>query len=343
MRHHARTIAIAACVALTGSVAQAAPNRRDGSISKISKKAKHRAKVAPPVEEPIEIDEDVDDEAPSRARPRHAAIERDSDTDRVAFVDDIDTEDEDDEDDSVEVLDVPVKVRKRHRRRSATTPSDWNVAIGPYLWMASVDANVSSGSSSVGAGVDFFAMKRHARYGAMVAAEARHGRFSMSADLLYGVVGLEGAKDVGPLMVTLDGTASSLLVDGGAGYRVTGGDHSVLSIEARGGVRYQRTSVTAAVSVGGGEVGGTTQVQAGADALAGARILFRPSPRFSVSGKADVGVVGSSNLTWSVESDASVRIGSRVLLSIGYRKLTIDRANIAITMHGPRATLQLLF
>jgi hypothetical protein len=236
-------------------------------------------------------------------------------------------------------IDVPVKVRKVATKRA----SDWHLAIGPYLWASSVDANVSLGGASVSSGVDFAQITHHARYGAELLAELRYRRFSIATDFMYGVVDLDGDKTVGPLMVNIHGTASSLLFDGTAGYMITGGDHSLLSIEGRAGVRYQRTSVDAAVGISGSDVASTEKVMAGADAIAGGRVLVRPFNRFYFSSTFDIGVVGSSSLTWSVAADASARLTSRLLLSVGWRTLTLEGAAVSMVMHGPRAAIQLTF
>lgn len=307
MRHLARYLALAACLALTASVAHAAPRRH----GKVSKKAKPRVEV-----ETISIE--VEDE------------------DRYARDDD---DDDYDDDDRADRLQARVKVR----RGAAARAKDWHVAIGPYLWASSVEADVSIGGASVSSGVDFMEMQRHTRYGVEALVEARYRRFAITGDLTYGVIDLKGDTEVGPLMVGLNGTASSLLVDGAVGYMVTGDDHALLSLEARGGVRYQRTKVSGAVGIGGSDVASTTQVVAGSDALAGARVFVRPSRRFYVSSTLDVGVFGSSTLTWSAAADASVRVSSHVLLSLGWRTLTMNGANVSMVMHGPRAAVQLLF
>jgi hypothetical protein len=274
MRHH---LAIAACLALTASVAVAAPARHHHH--------KRHHKVA--------IEEEPASELEAAIRPLRA--------------------------------------------------SDWHIAVGPYLWASSVDANVSLGSANVAQGVDFLQTVQHAKYGAELVADVRYARFSLAGDLMYGVVGLEGGNSVGPVMVTVNGEASSLLVDGFAGYELLGDDRSPVAFEARGGVRYQSTAVTAAVDVGGTPVAQPAIVDAGRDALAGGRVFVRPTERVTITGTADVGVYGTSSMTWSAAADASVRLGSHVLVSLGYRTLTIDRPHMSMVMHGPRAALQLLF
>ncbi|HWU87704.1 MAG TPA: hypothetical protein VN253_10540 [Kofleriaceae bacterium] len=364
MRHH---LALVACLAFTGSLAHAAPGRHAGRHGKVGKKAKHKAKVVPPAEQPDASDEersdddnndtaDADDESEAprrtkrskhkRARIVHAREEAESDSGRVAFGgeatnDDVVVDNQDAvDDDRAKVLDPPVRLRKSAEK---ARPNSWHVAIGPYLWASSVDANVSLGPASVSSGVDFFEVQRHARYGAEVLAEARYGRFSIYGDVMYGVVAVDGAKEVGPLMVTLNGTASSLLADGTAGYLLAGGDQSLLSLEALAGVRYQRTVIAGSVNVAGVDVSPPAQVDAAADALAGAHVVVRPFRRFSFSGTFDLGVFGASTSTWSASADASARVSKHVLLSLGWRTLTTERPNVSIVMHGPRAAVQLMF
>jgi hypothetical protein len=311
---------------------------------KHGKKAKHAA----PVDEDDAGADDVvvadDDDAPRPERRKHDRVKppkrdreaSDSDSDRVAFRGD-DTEAVADHDD--DVVDAPLV-------REAAEPAHakkWQVAIGPYLWASSVDANVSLGPASVSSGVDFLEITRHARYGAEILATARCGRFAIYGDGLYGVVGLDAARTVGPLMVTLAGTASSLLVDGNAGYTLVGDPSSVLSLEARGGVRYQRTEIGAAVNVAGAQVAQPRYVNGTADALAGGQVTVRPWRRLALSGTFDVGVFGSSSSTWSATGDASVRATNHVSLSLGYRTLTLESPNVSLTMHGPRAAVQLVF
>ncbi len=165
----------------------------------------------------------------------------------------------------------------------------------------------------------------------------------MTADFMYGVVGLSGGTDIGPVMVTLGGTASRLLVDGFAGYTIVGDEHSVLAIEARGGVRYQRTDVEASVDVGGSTVTPPQILDTGRDVLVGARVFVRPSGRFLLSSTIDTGVLGTSTSTWSAAADAGSRIGSHVMMSLGWRSLTMEGSHVSMVMQGPRAAVQALF
>lgn len=229
------------------------------------------------------------------------------------------------------------------RHRAPRRANDWRVAVGPYLWASSVDADVSVGAASLGAGVDFVQTVKHARYGAEILGEIGYGRFSLSGDLMYGVVGIDGGTALGPVMLTVNGEVSSVMLEGAAGYLVAGDEHSMLALEGRAGVRYQRTSIQASVGVAGAEAGPPESIDAGRDVLAGARLFFRPASWFYVTGVGDLGMFGTSTNTWSFTADANLKLASHVLISLGYRTLTIDRSNLSLVMHGPRAAVQLVF
>jgi len=142
-------------------------------------------------------------------------------------------------------------------------------------------------------------------------------------------------------MVGLDGKAGSVNIDGFGGYEVA--RYKMVSVEARPGLRYQRTSLHGTVEVAGATVKPPTSVSASLDALAGARVFVQPLAWLSFAGAADVGLVGDSASTWSASLDATVRIKAHVLLSLGWRTLTQESTSVQMVMHGPRAAVQLLF
>lgn len=229
-------------------------------------------------------------------------------------------------------------------RPAHTTGPGWQVAVGPYLWVSAVDANVAlGGATHVGSGGGFGGIARHARYGAEILAEVRHGKLVMSGDLMYGAIALTGGADLGPVMATVTGNASSLLVDGALGYAVVGDEHALFSLEARGGVRYQRTALSGGVGIDSVSAQLVDTVVDGSDAIVGARGFVRPADWFFLSSAFDVGLFGASSSTWSASADASLRVTSYLLISLGYRTLTMNRAPVDLTLHGPRAAVQLVF
>jgi hypothetical protein len=377
MRH---LLAIVACLAVTGSAVDAAP--RHARHAKVAKKAKakvtHRKKAAPPAkqhvaikdDDDIEIDEDAIeiDETPAAAkiaktdtatksyksRKADKADETDDsdeadeadDADDAADADDADEADdaddevaaESDEDESEEIDEAPALTKHASLRRA----KKWNVAIGPYLWASSVDAKVLLGSESIGAGVDFFQITKHAKYGIPVLLEARYGRFTVLGDMMYGVIGVNGMKELGPVNVQLDGTIKSLQFDGFGGVTALGNSESKVALEARGGVRYQRTVIAGSLGTAEMPAAPIGMVTASTDWLVGARAFVRPWRRVFFTGQADIGVAGTSARTWSAAADASVRL-PYALISVGYRTMTTDNPYVSVVMHGPRIAIQASF
>nr|HEX4312878.1 hypothetical protein [Kofleriaceae bacterium] len=219
---------------------------------------------------------------------------------------------------------------------------DWHVAIGPYLWASSVDAKVNVGGSNISSGIGFAQLEKHAKFGVPLLLDAGYKRFALTVDMQYGVIGIDGSQPVGPLMVSLNGAAADLSADALAGYRVVGDRDSLLQVEARGGIRYERTQVAATLGVQGMTVTGASLTDVSAEAVAGGRVFVRPWRHVYFSGQADIGLVGTSS-TWSAETDAMLSIGSHVLLSLGYRTLNSSGGAVDLTEHGPRGALQVQF
>jgi hypothetical protein len=228
-------------------------------------------------------------------------------------------------------------------RERAPVDHGWQVSLGPYIWASSVDANVQLGPASAGVDIGFIPLVQHTRYGIEALAEVRHGRFAISGDVMYGATAVNGSTDVAGLMVTLDGNASSLLVDGAASYDVVGDEDAMFSLEARAGLRYQRTAVDGAVTLAGVSISSPESVDDGADAIVGTRATLRPTRWLALSGMFDIGVAGVSDRTWSATGDASLRVSSHVLVSAGWRTLTLERSRVSLQLQGPRAAVQLVF
>lgn len=320
MRAPTRGLVVALGLVLGGSAAQAATSQNASR----HKKAKRPVEAAPAAPAEDSAHADASTAAPTEAK--QVALET-ADTP-------VDSDDRDAAKDAAKLV------------KSAPAPADrgWQVAIGPYLWASSVNANVSLGGSvSAAADIGFIPLVQHARYGAEILGEIRHGRFALYGDLMYGSEAVSGSTSVASLMVTLSGNASSLLVDGAAGYQLIGDEDAVFSLEARAGIRYQRTEVNGQLAIEGFTLQSPDAVDDGSDAIAGTRVVLRPARWVFFSGVLDVGVFGSSDRTWSASADASLRVSSHFLVSAGWRTLTMDRTQVSLSMQGPRAAVQLVF
>jgi hypothetical protein len=142
---------------------------------------------------------------------------------------------------------------------------------------------------------------------------------------------------------SMTGNAGTLLLDSAVSYELIGPDAALFSLEARSGVRYQRTTVRGELGVAGFTLQTPELVDDGADVVLGARAVLRPTHWSLLAGAFDIGVAGASDSTWSTTLDASLRVSSRVSLTAGWRSLTVHRSSVNIQLSGPRVALQLLF
>jgi hypothetical protein len=227
--------------------------------------------------------------------------------------------------------------------RPATAPSGWSFAIGPYVWASAVQLDVSFGPLMTGTEIGFVTLARHGRYGADAQMEARHGRFAITGDILYGAADISGSTEIASVMTSISGNAVTLLVDSAVSYAVLGSDAGPYALEARSGVRYQRNAIQGEVGVAGFTVQTPEIVDSGTDVVLGARGAMRPTPWLQLAGAFDVGVVGASDSTWSATLDASLRVASWAQVSAGWRTLSMRRTSVNIQLSGPRVALQLLF
>jgi hypothetical protein len=226
-------------------------------------------------------------------------------------------------------------------RRPSPSPG-WTFAIGPYVWASSVQASVALGALTAGVDIGFLSIVRHTRYGAEALMEARHGRLGISADVTYGAAAIDGSTEIASVMATFTGQAGSLMLDSAVGYDVLGDEASAFSLEARSGVRYQRTSIQGQLSAAGFTLQTPELVDDSTDLVLGARATVRPARWAQLSGAFDLGVAGSSDRTWSYAVDAGVHVSSWLFLAAGWRSLTTQRSSVTIEMSGPRVALQLV-
>jgi len=221
--------------------------------------------------------------------------------------------------------------------------SDWRFAIGPYVWASSVQADVSFGPIAFGVDIGFISLVKHMRYGAEATVAARYRRFGVYGDITYGAAAVSASKQILGVMTTLTGNAGTLMLDSAIGYEALGGDDAWFSLEARSGVRYQRTSINGELSAAGFKVSTPDFVDSAADFVIGARGVLRPIHAIELAGAFDVGVAGESNSTWSATIDAGLHVTKNVLVTAGWRTLAVHRARVNLELSGPRAALQYQF
>ncbi len=324
--------ALASCVLLIGSTAEAAPKKRGKPTATLvheSAVADDPISMGADEEEDEEEQEDEEDELPVRKKRTH---------DKKKQVRQAAETDEADLDDS-ELVDT-VKVEKTTTKRSLR---DWHIAVGPNVWLSSVQADVAVGNQTITAAIDFMAISHYTKFAAPLIAEGRYKRFSFVGDMTYAVVGIQGGNEIGPLDIALTGNVSSLQFDGLGGYRVYGNEDSKFSAEARAGVRYSRMAISGNVMLSGTELAPKQLVSSSQDLLLGARIFAKPWKRIFASAAFDQSVVGSSDSTWSLGGEANFRVSNHVLMTAGYKTMVQRSGTVTQTMFGPKFSVQVVF
>jgi hypothetical protein len=227
------------------------------------------------------------------------------------------------------------------RPRKRTAPAGWAFSASPYVWASSVQADVMFGPLMSGVDVGAVSLARHSRYGAEAVLEARRGRFRITADVMYSTAAVGGSKEILSAMTNVNANVGTLLLDYASSYQLLGDDTTMLALEARSGIRYQRTTVKG--DVDGNSLRTPEMVDAGADVVVGARAVVRPMPYVELVGTFDVGIGGVSESTSSKSIDATVRVAKNVSLTAGWRSLTMQRSLVTVSLSGPRAALQYQF
>jgi hypothetical protein len=76
--------------------------------------------------------------------------------------------------------------------QQATNPSGWTFNVAPYLWFAHINTTMNlnlppalDGTVSADSTIGFGDLVSHLNFGLMVAADARHDRFSLLSDFMY--------------------------------------------------------------------------------------------------------------------------------------------------------------
>lgn len=211
----------------------------------------------------------------------------------------------------------------------------WRFELTPYLWLASVSADVETGGSSGDANLDFFDVVDDTdEWGVFGRFEAWYRRFGFYLDGLY--VDVESDFDISTPGPDFDADVDirAALVELGAGFRLldTGPTESCslrLAVDVLGGVRYALLKVRAAAT-GLGPLGITTDLggtEEWFEPAFGARIQLYVTRRFLIGVRGDVGGFGigsASELSWKLVAGIGFHITDNVLLKGGYQVFGLD-------------------
>jgi hypothetical protein len=238
-------------------------------------------------------------------------------------------------------------------------PSGWTFNVAPYLWMPSIHSNISftlppelGGTVSASPSIGFGDLVSHLNFGAMVAADAQNGPFSLLTDFLYLNVGGTSAqfKSVNfpnrPAIPIVAGRQSSQSLNMNAtiwtlagGYTLVQGDWG--NLDAIAGFRLfevnSRVNYSLGLTIAGprgngatfggvGSVSGSVGVWNGIGGFRG-RIRVGRDGLF-IPYYVDAGA-GGSNLTWQVSSGLGYHT-SLADVSLTYRYLSFEQSSSSV-------------
>jgi hypothetical protein len=265
--------------------------------------------------------------------------------------------------------------------KSIVTPAPaleaWTFTLAPYVWMPSLDGSSTVKGRTTDVDVSFVDILDHTKipkdlFGVMAYFEARNGRVSLFADLLYLKVGLNGdmtrSRGVDAVNASVGASAGlkieMVIAEVAAAYEIakwgsTGAPGSGTAIDLYGGVRGWWQKADASLDLGGTiNVGDLTfnpdrtLTASGSvswlDPLVGVRLRQQFAPGMDLVISGDVGGFGAgSKFSWQALAAFNYKLFVRNNITwsgmIGYKALHVDfsqgsgltRYEYNMTMHGP--------
>ena len=231
---------------------------------------------------------------------------------------------------------------------SITEPADtgWSFRIAPYAWLTAIDGDIGVGPlPSAPVDISFSDTLDKLDMAYMFLAEAGYGRWSLTADFVYGDFSNEIAGV--PPFDSFHYEYTQWVLTPTVGYRVIETDGYAMDVFAGARVTSFETTLTGRL-VGGGRIQESAD-DTWADPIIGIRGQSDLSERFFLRYNADIGGFGvSSDLVWQAFLGLGYRMTDNASLAVGYRGLGIDYASgeystLDVINHGPVLGLEFRF
>lgn len=221
----------------------------------------------------------------------------------------------------------------------ATGKSEWTFAAAPYVWASGISGQAGIfGMPPQNVDASFGDILEELDFGFMGAAEARNGRLSFSADLVYAKIGAGVATPIGVLATSIDAKIQTFMATALVGYDVSSNKDS--RIDLVGGARFW--SVSNDFNFVGGALGGTTASDGDTwvDPILGVKFRSKLGPGWYASGWALAGGFGAaSDSVWDVMAGVGYELSDRTSLFAGYRVMDVDYSSggfvYDVTQKGP--------
>jgi hypothetical protein len=221
----------------------------------------------------------------------------------------------------------------------AEPEDEWVFTVAPYVWAAGLSGDVAQfGLPEVDVDVTFSDILEHFDIGLMGAAEARNGRFSLAADLLWVKLSDDKATPHGIIAEDVDVTAKTLMLTGAGAYSLIFEESGNLDILA--GARLW--SVKTELNFNGGLLDGVSadDNSTWVDPVVGLKGRFNIGSDFYLTGWGIIGGFGvSSEFMWDAMGALGYQFTDSFSMLAGYRGVGVDYHNDGfvydIVQHGP--------
>ena len=226
----------------------------------------------------------------------------------------------------------------------AAAADAWQFQFTPYLWIVSITGRAGIGPLVTDTSTSVTNSNVELNFGFMGTLEAHKNRFVILTDLQYSDLSTERGNP-GPLFSSTRASFKTFVFDPEIGYRILDNGKGAF-VDVLGGIRYWhvngdlqfRAGVLPAVEV--------SRSRGWVDGVAGLRGKAALSPRWFLSGKADLGG-GGSNFTYQLFGGVGLNLGKRFALVGGYRDLNVnynkDGFLFDMSLHGPVVGLGIKF
>jgi hypothetical protein len=212
----------------------------------------------------------------------------------------------------------------------------WQFQLTPYLWIASISGRAGIGNLIIDTSTSVTDSNVELNFGFMGTLEARKNRFVILTDLQYSDLSTERGNP-GPLFSSTRASFKTFVLDPEVGYRILDNEKGAF-VDVLGGLRYWHVNGTLDFAAGISPAVKVSRSRSWVDGVVGLRGRAALSPRWFVTGKADLGG-GGSNFTYQLFGGVGLNVGKRYALIGGYRDLNVnynkDGFLFDMSLHGP--------
>lgn len=221
----------------------------------------------------------------------------------------------------------------------------WRFAVSSYFWAAGLSGDTAQfGTPPVHLDLEFGDILSDLDFAAMTIGEARNGRYSVFADVMYTKTSSDGGTPLGIVAKSVGVTSETFAGLVGGGYSILQDGRGYLDVVAGARLWYVNTDL----SFSGGVLDGAdfNDNAAWVDGMAGVRAKYSLTDRVYASGWGLIGA-GGADIDWDVAAILGYDFNERISAVAGYRALGVDYSNdeflFDVVQQGPILGMVLRF